>query len=629
MKPTISQKLRYQFDNTMSKGPIALIMWLGVISLVVILVIAFIVSITGIKPGETEELNFIEAAWLSLMRTLDAGTMGGDTGWPFRILMLLVTLAGIFIVSTLIGVLSSGIEGKLDELRKGRSEVLEKDYTLILGWSSKIFTIISELVLANENQKKPRIVILAPVDKVEMEDEIKSNINELKNTRVICRSGDTTDSHDLAMVNPANAKSIIILGKEGAESDFEIIKTILAIINNPDRKKEPYHIVAELADLQNYEVAKMVAKDEAELILSDDIVARLMVQTSRQSGLSIVYTELMDYGGDEIYFKEEEALTGKTYREALFSYETSSVIGLKQDGITMINPPMDTILRQDDAIVAISEDDDTIIPSHKSEFEINIPAINPAIVVAEHKKENILLIGWNPKIIKVIQELSNYIAPESNITVAANLPQPELLADYKKESADIKLEYKSGNTSDRKFLESLGVFQFDYIMLFSYEMDDIQKSDSITLITLLHLRDMSERAEKDLNIVSEMLDLKNRELAEITNADDFIVSDKMLSLLITQVSENKDLMRIFEDILDEAGSEIYMKPITDYIFPDSEVNFYTLLESAQQKGHTAIGYRIMREEHNAKEAYGIRINPPKSEKIGFSIQDKLIVLAED
>ena len=36
------------------------------------------------------------------MRTLDSGTMGGDEGsWPFLLAMLAVTLAGIFVLSTL------------------------------------------------------------------------------------------------------------------------------------------------------------------------------------------------------------------------------------------------------------------------------------------------------------------------------------------------------------------------------------------------------------------------------------------------------------------------------------------------------------------------------------------------
>ena len=625
---TFTKKMRYAFDNTMSKGPIALIIWLGIISLILIIFASIILAVTGIAQPEEEGLNFIEAAWQSLMRTLDAGTMGGDAGWGFRIIMLIVTLGGIFIVSILIGVLSSGIEGKLDELRKGKSEVMENDYVLILGWSSKIFTIISELTIANENQKKPRIVILSNIDKVDMEDAIKNNIPNTKNTKVICRNGDVTNPTDLFIVNPSKAKSIIILSNDDEAGDFETIKTILAITNNPQRKEGKYHIVAEMNDIQNYNVAKMVGKEEVELILTDDIVARIMVQTSRQSGLSIVYTELMDFGGDEIYFKEEKALVGKKYGEVLSMYETSCIMGLSKKGISNINPGMDILIEEGDEIIVMSEDDDTINLSNRSDLPINESAINNNPFKTTPKQEKILLLGWNNRVIRVIKELNNYVGKNSEVTVIANHNKP-LELEQENEFNNLKVDYRKADTTDRSLLEVLNVFQYDYIMLFSYKNEKMQKSDSITLITLLHLRDMSERENKDLNIVSEMLDLKNRELAEVTNADDFIVSDKMLSLLITQVSENKGLMRVFEDILDEDGSEIYMKPITDYINIGSEVNFYTLIESAKRKNETAIGYRTMQHEHDANMAYGVKTNPKKSDLINFSPQDKIIVLAED
>lgn len=89
-----------------------------------------------------------------------------------------------------------------------------------------------------------------------------------------------------------------------------------------------------------------------------------------------------------------------------------------------------------------------------------------------------------------------------------------------------------------------------------------------------------------------MLDLRNRELAEVTKADDFIVSDKLISLMMSQISENKMLMQVFIDLMDSDGSKIYLKPITNYITLNKEVDFYTLLESAARKGEVAIGYRI-------------------------------------
>jgi hypothetical protein len=174
MKPTFSQRLRYQFDNLMARGTPALIGMLFVLSLIVVFIAGAVISITGlVQEGESGRLSFGEAAWESLMRTLDSGTMGGDTGAGFRIVMLFVTLGGIFVVSALIGVLNNAIESQMERLRKGRSRVLETNHTLVLGWSAQIFTILNELMTANENQPNARIVVLADKDKVEMEDELR------------------------------------------------------------------------------------------------------------------------------------------------------------------------------------------------------------------------------------------------------------------------------------------------------------------------------------------------------------------------------------------------------------------------------------------------------------------------
>ena len=145
---------------------------LFVFSLIIVMIAGAVISATGfVQEGfEGPRLSFGEAMWESLMRTLDSGTMGGDTGSGFRAVMLFVTLGGIFVVSALIGVLNNGIESQMERLRKGRSHVLESNHTLVLGWSAQIFTILNELMTANENQPNARIVILADKDKVDMED---------------------------------------------------------------------------------------------------------------------------------------------------------------------------------------------------------------------------------------------------------------------------------------------------------------------------------------------------------------------------------------------------------------------------------------------------------------------------
>jgi voltage-gated potassium channel Kch len=615
----------------MSKGVIALIGWLGVLSLLLILIASIIVIIIGIAPEGEESLGFIETAWRSLMRTLDPGTMGGDTGWGFRITMLGVTLGGIFIVSTLIGVLSSGIESKLDELRKGRSFVVEKNHTLMLGWSSKIIPIISELIIANENQKNPRIVILADMDKVAMEDEIKAKIPKLGNTKIICRSGSPLDLTDLEIVNPHDARSIIVISPDNDSSDIHVIKTILAITNNPNRKQDKYHIVAEIKNADNMEAASLVGADEAILLQSEDIISRITVQTCRQSGLSVVFTELLDFDGDEIYFQDEPALNGKTLKESLFAYEDSAVIGIRfKNGEIKVNPPMDTKISAGDRVIAISKDDDTIVVSNKSEYGIK----EDAIVTGYQENmeiEKTIVLGWNKKGINIIRELENYVPAGSKLRIVGDCPDfEEQMEIVSKSLNNQQLEVTPGNTTERKLLESLQLETYDHIIVLCYsDHYDMQECDAKTLITLIHLRDLSEKTGQDYNIVSEMQDISNKELAEVTKADDFIVSDKLISLMLSQLSENKELHEVFKDLLDADGSEIYLKPALDYVKPGIPVNFYTILESAARKNEIAIGYRIFKHSFDPDKAYGVVVNPKKPESITFEESDKIIVLSED
>ena len=47
MKPTLNQRLRYQFDNLMARGTPAMIGMLFVFSLIIVMIAGAIISITG------------------------------------------------------------------------------------------------------------------------------------------------------------------------------------------------------------------------------------------------------------------------------------------------------------------------------------------------------------------------------------------------------------------------------------------------------------------------------------------------------------------------------------------------------------------------------------------------------
>jgi ion channel POLLUX/CASTOR len=624
---TAKDRFRYFFDNTMSRGPVAMIAWLGLVSFVMVLGASLIVVLFQIPYTDNEAPGFPESFWLSAMHSIDAGTLAGDAGWKLRAIMALVTIGGIFLVSTLIGVLSTGLESKLDELRKGRSFVLERDHTLILGWSGKIFTIISELCIAQESEERPRIVILADKDKVEMEDEVRANVPDLRKTRVICRSGNPHSLADLEIVNPYEARSVIILAPDEGNSDSQTIKSILALTNNPDRPKKQYHIVAEIRDERNLEVAQMIGKEEVELLLSDELVARVMVQTCRQSGLSVVYTELLDFDGAEIYMAPERSLVGKTFAEALFAYPHCSVIGIRNtDGKVLLNPPGSTGIQQGDEIIAIAEDD-SAMKVHPRSPKGNPP--QPTLEVPPAGPERTLLLGWNIRAEILMRELDLYVQPGSTLTVVSSYDVSEKVDEVASSLKHTTVQFRHADTTSRPVLEGLEVPSYDHILLLCYKEEmDPEEADAQTLITLLHLRNISERTNTDLSIVSEMLDARNRQLAEVTKADDFIVSDKLNSLVLSQVSQNKHLMRVFEQLFQADGSEIYLKPAAEYGVAGSAHDFYDVVEAASQRREVAIGYRIVKDQFNPARTYGVVVNPDKTRPITLGAEDKVIVLAE-
>ena len=629
---SLGKRLRYEFDKSMAAGPIALIGWLALISLAVIIIAAAVIALLHIAPEGGDPLGFGEAMWESLMRTLDSGTMGGDAGWSFRVVMLVVTLGGIFVVSALIGVLSSGIEGKLDELRKGRSDVLEHNHTIILNWSASVFDIVSELVIANESRRRPRIVIMANKDKVEMEDEIAQKVGKLKNTRIICRSGDPTDLGDLAITSPQTSRSIIVLSPEADDPDSRVIKTVLALVNDPRRRKDKYQIAAEIRDGKNADLARTVGGDEVQLVLADDLIARIVVHSSRQSGLSAVYSELLDFDGCEIYTQEQKAIEGSSFGDALMAYDACTLMGLcDASGRVYLNPPMETQIQPGMKAILIAEDDDAIKVT-ATPFSID----NSTIALAgrpEKQAERTLLLGWNRRGPMIAFELSRYVAPGSILTIAADTPElHDEVGALQISGSNLQVEYGIVDTSSRAALEGLGIPSYNHVLVLGYsDHMDAQATDTRTLVTLLHLRKIAEDSGGHINVVSEMIDVRNRELAEVTRADDFVVSNKLVSLMLAQASENENIGAIFADLLDEQGSEIYMRPVESYLELNRPVSFYTVTEACRRRGEVALGYVRKRNENadDPRNMGGVVVNPKKSEQLSYEAGDRIIVLARD
>ena len=613
-KKRIGDRLRYRFDNLMAKGTIAMVVILFLITTIVVGLTGFFGSIFN------PEYNVIKTIWMSFMHALDAGTLAGAdlSNFGYVVVMTIVTMCGIFVTSILIGIISAGFEEKFNDLKKGTSKVIEKGHTVIIGFNDSIYTIITELIEAGENQKRSCIIVLGNEEKEEMEELIKGHIKNFKNTKVICRSGKLTESYLYERAALEDSKSIII----NQEEDFSVIKIILSVVNYLKSKDSFYnnslHFTSMIYEKENLDAAKIAGEGKAEIIYFKDALSRIIAHTCREPGLSIVLTEFFDYGGDEFYFENFEETYDKEFGDVLNMFEESVVVGLKKGEEVLLNPPMNTVIEKDDCIIHLAKDDDLSKPS------LNIPdidlSIESDIEKAERREFHLLILGYNHYLKKILREIDSYSTPGSTVTIAGkDLPQ-NIKTNYK----NIKVSTKISNIYKREELEKIIKNDTKDILLLSDLDVSSDESDSKTLLLLIHLRDMSSTSNRKFNITSEMRAESNQKIAKVTDVNDFVVGSSITNLILAQISENRGLSVLFEDLLDEKGSELYMKKANLYVKPYLETDFYTLTEIGKKRSEIVVGYK-----KNDNDKMLIVTNPKKADKIIFTPDDYLVVIAEE
>ena len=642
MKTTFSEYIKYKFHNTLSRGTPALLSWLGIITIGFIALASIFVKVTV----EGKKLSLINIIWISLTRVLDPGVIGGDTGsWPYLVVMLFITMVGVFIFSTLIGIVTTSINNSIQSLRKGRSKIFEENHTLILGWGEKVIAIVTELVIAfNQYQSEYSIVILGDEDKVKMEDKIRDKVGVTGNTTVICRSGISSEIGDLNLTNLNKAKSIIIVPPDEPYADIGVIKTVLALLNYPDTKKE-HNMVSVANYSEDYTLLKRIAGDQINVILSNEVVAKIISQTCRQPGLSLVYSEILSFNGkshykditgpwyeeasgDEIYFSNQSEIIGKRYDKAQLSYNSSSVIGIfnSEKGV-ILNPHSDYLLKEGDQVIVIAQDADKI------DYLLNDDSIIDENLIVNKKSylepEKILIINSNRLTSLIITKLDKYVIDGSSIDLFNhNNEQLEKEKMNINNLENASINFMSGDPTVYNELEKINLMQYDHIVVLSdFINHGAMNADARNLITLLHARDILRKSDRKITIVSQMMDERNRAVADQARADDFIISEKLISQYLAQISENQFLFPLFNELFTNEGAEIYFNNIKDYVKIGVKTNFYTLVKAASLRNESAIGYRKSALHYDAGENYGVKMNPDKDEEILIDSDDQLIIIA--
>jgi len=635
---SLKQKLQYRFDNFMSQGTVAVI---GVLFVLTILLVVLLGILAAVFDRET---GIFRSIWGSLNRTLFPDPLAGDEGSPvFVFMMFLATLIGLLFTSVLIGVINTGIQDKIEDLRRGHSLVIERSHTLILGFDETTYTIIGQLVLANENQRNAAIVVLGPGEKTEMEEAIRRHVPDWKTTRIICRSGETDSIADLEMCAIYTARAVIV----NTLDDATIVQTVLAASTVLEKYgNDTAHIVCMIKNEAIRDAVLIAGKGRAEVLCCSDFLARITANACRQPGISAVFTELLDFEGDEIYVEHIKGAVGKTIAQLNLMFPCSTVMGVSRNrdarqapaedydnnlpksqrnssGVALLGSARDYAVGPDDELILLARDDGVSVPDdnpHDVDFGTfaEVGAGEPAPI-------HMLVLGYNGNLHKVLAQLDEYLAVGSRVTVAV----PVAMQCEKLEGRTYRnfpVEILRCDVLDAGVMEQLLEQKPDNILVpMPGEMHG-NKADSHTLSILLLIRHHSLRMGHRFPVTSELYLPQSVELAQVTKATDFIVSSNLLALFLAQASQQRALVPIFEDLLDEAGAEIYLKPASGYVKMGAPMNLYTASAAVARKSEVFIGYRRTLDDAGN---FDIRMNLPKDTVEVFGPEDMFIVLAKD
>jgi Trk K+ transport system NAD-binding subunit len=576
----------------------------------------------------------------------DSGVIGsfGDGLWWSAVTMATVgygdispkTSAGRAVaILTMVGGIGmfSVITAKLAELlfiqraRGTRKEILERQHTLILGWSTKIYTIVEQLVAANAGRPGTSIVVMANRDHNDMLDDITSHVPALARSRtaVATRSGLTSDPQALAIARPDLAKSIIIVNDD--EEDASVVRTVLALMHG-GAELPAIPIVAEMDDPAAAEALRLAMDGKVTVVNPTLFIARTAAQACRSAGVALTYENLLQFDGASLHLRTYPEATGRTFGELLTAFPQACLVGHRSvEGRADLNPRMETVVEPGDELLLLAHDEaDLVLGEPHDHLEGQPDPPRPPA------PEHVVIFGWNALCPMIVRELDSFVPPGSLITVAID---PELCGDVDPEAVAGHLVnatitvHRATDIEYAERVELIAESDADHAIVVCYRKDmSVAESDAHSLVTTLQVRHALEARGRDTTVVTELLDQTDVALAPPTAAGDVIVSDKLISLVLTQLSENAHLSDVFDDLLDPSGAELHSKPAARYCRPGVPTSFGAIVAAAGRHEESAIGYRRVADAFDAGAHFGAVLNPPKSDIVTLAPEDQVIVVAD-
>lgn len=648
----------YRADQFLTLPPLVQI--LVVLGITLLVIVTFAVALGVLFPTSADR-SFADRLWWAVTLFSDGGTMSSSPSNQ-RLLALAVTFSGILAMSFLTAAFASRMSARIDELRSGRSPVVERRHVLILGFDSKVTFLARELARSGQ---RLTVVVLADRerDKIEQALGLARRVPHNR-ARFVSRTGDPRSELALLRVSADRTRSIVVVPPSTLADEETVhwaLSTLLAVrrVVGPSYRG---HVVVEARYAAARSVIDLATVPDvagpgalaAQVVASDDVIARMLAQSARQEGVYHALREMLSFVGSELYLERvPRSFLGKTFDEVHAALDGGVAVGyqLGRESSVLAPPRGDpTKLGRRDRLIVLAE--------RKREYATSgaLPEIVDSVrsLRFEAAPEKVLVIGFNRTLERLVLELDAILARGSEIHVLCcpvKNPVVPVLERLRPALRHVSLVHDGRRPIDvaaahatdgdgPPSARAVDLTGTDAVVILGCEDDNDDNGDASALSTLLSLRRRMQRAGGvDPRVVTEVRDL--RSAGYVTGRPrDLLVSSDVVAMLLAQAALEPSLTGVYKELLSPLGSEVFVRPRSLYV-GDRDATFADVMVVARARGEIALGLypagdapteEALRDVFEAGElgderASPVALNPPRDAKVPPGPDGHVVVLA--